>query len=227
MNEKFNGKYRIASARLQNWDYGSDGAYFATICCKDRNHFFGECEDGKMKLSTEGAIVQGFWYEIPKHFPFVVLGEFIVMPNHIHGILILDKERYEMNMKQNDESNGESVETRQCLCLVSTTNTTKTLDETTTNNSPDMNKTFGQNRFQNQGKDTVSSIIGSYKSVCSKHIRKTFPSIEFGWQARFWDNIIRDGQSFENISQYIINNPKTWEDDKFFNSDETDDNEEL
>jgi putative transposase len=205
MDEKYQGKYRIASARLQNWDYGSDGAYFVTICCKDRNHFFGECEDGKMKLSTEGAIVQGFWYEIPKHFPFVVLGEFIVMPNHIHGILILDKERYNAYLE---------VETRQCL--VSTT------DKISSN----INKTIGQNRFQNQGKDTVSSIIGSYKSVCTKHIRMAFPTLEFGWQTRFWDNIIRDAQSFENISQYIINNPKTWEDDKFFNSDETDGNVE-
>jgi putative transposase len=196
MDEKYQGKYRIPSARLQNWDYGSDGAYFITVCCKNRTHFFGECKDGKMKLSTEGAIVQGFWYEIPKHFPFVILGEFIVMPNHIHGILILDKERYNA-----------------------------TTDKITTNNIPsnDINKTFGQNRFQNQGKDTVSSIIGSYKSVCTKHIRNAFPTIEFGWQTRFWDNIITDGQSFETISQYIINNPATWEDDKFFNSDETDD----
>lgn len=115
MEEKYQGKYRIPSARLQNWDYGSDGAYFITICCKNRTHFFGECKDGKMKLSTQGAIVQGFWYEIPKHFPFVILGEFVVMPNHIHGILVLDKEGYERNMKQNDDGDGDDVETRQCL----------------------------------------------------------------------------------------------------------------
>jgi putative transposase len=217
MDEKYQGKYRIPSARLQNWDYGSDGAYFMTVCCKNRVHFFGECKDGKMKLSTEGAIVQGFWYEIPKHFPFVILGEFIVMPNHIHGILILDKERYNIEKRGNSETGQDVDETRQSLV--------STNDKITTTNIPpnDMNKTFGQNRFQNQGKDTVSSIIGSYKSVCTKHIRNAFPTIEFGWQTRFWDNIITDGQSFETISQYIINNPATWEDDKFFNSDETDD----
>ena len=209
MEEKYQGKYRIPSARLQSWDYGSDGAYFITVCCKNRAHFFGECKDGKMKLSTQGAIVQGFWHEIPKHFPFVMLGEFVVMPNHIHGVLILDKERYERNVRQNDDVNEDDVETRQCL--VSTTNT---------DDPPHTNKTFGQKRFQNQGKDTVSSIIGSYKSICTKHIREAFPTLEFGWQERFWDNIIRDGQSFENISQYIINNPKTWEDDKFFNNND-------
>ena len=188
--DKFQGKYRIPSARLQNWDYGTDGAYFITICTKNRTHYFGKCEDGKMKLSTEGAIVQGFWHEIPKHFPFVTLGEFIVMPNHIHGVLILDKERHKV------ESSQESIDTIPKLLI---------------------DKTIGQTRLRNQGSDTVSSIIGSYKSICTKHINKTFPTLEFGWQTRFWDNIIKDGQSFENVSQYIINNPLTWENDKFFN----------
>ena len=55
------------------------------------DNIFGECEKGKMKLSILGAIIQGFWYEIPKHFPFIELGEFVVMPNHIHGVLILKK----------------------------------------------------------------------------------------------------------------------------------------
>ena len=88
--DKFNGKYRISSARLPNWDYAGNGIYFITICIKDRHHYFGTVENGKMKLSTIGAIVQGFWYDIPHHFDHVVLGEFIVMPNHLHGILILD-----------------------------------------------------------------------------------------------------------------------------------------
>ncbi len=188
--DKYQGKYRIPSARLQNWNYGTDGAYFITICTKNRIHYFGKCEDSKMKLSTEGAIVQGFWHEIPKHFPFVTLGEFIVMPNHIHGVLILDKERHKV------ESIQDSIDTTPKLLI---------------------DKTIGQTRLRNQGNDTVSSIIGSYKSVCTKHINKTFPALEFGWQARFWDNIIRNGQSFENVTQYIINNPLTWENDKFFN----------
>lgn len=57
---KFQDKYRIPSARLVGWDYSDDGAYFITICTANRKHFFGECKNGKMKLSTAGAIVQGF-----------------------------------------------------------------------------------------------------------------------------------------------------------------------
>lgn len=189
--DKFNNKYRIPSARHPNWDYGNNGAYFITICVQNREYVFGDCIDGKMKLSTIGAIVQGFWYEIPRHFDFVELGEFIVMPNHIHGVLILDK---------NIEIGQSNVETGQCP--VSTM-------------PADDDKTIGQKRFRNQGKNTVSSIIGSFKSICTKHIRQTFPEIDFKWQERFWDNIIRDGTAFENITNYIINNPKNWEYDRF------------
>ena len=76
-------------------------------------------------------------------------------------------------------------------------------------------KLIGKKRFQNQGKSTISSIVGSYKSVCTKHINMDFPALVFGWQERFWDSIIKDEKSFVKISQYIINNPMNWEDDMF------------
>lgn len=93
MPEKFRNKYRIASLRLQNWDYGWNGKYFITICTKDRVHFFGEIisPQQKMMLTETGKKVLEIWNEIPAHFPFVLLDEFLVMPNHIHGILIIDK----------------------------------------------------------------------------------------------------------------------------------------
>ncbi|MFK7797473.1 MAG: transposase, partial [Aureispira sp.] len=83
-------------------------------------------------------------------------------------------------------------------------------------NSDDSNspppKTIGQQRFQNQGKNTVSSIIGSYKSAVTRHVRRL--GYEFAWQPRFWDHIIRNENAYHRISQYIINNPQKWEDDK-------------
>ena len=78
------------------------------------------------------------------------------------------------------------------------------------------NITFAQRRFQNQGKNTISTIVGSYKSICTKHINLAFPDLKFGWQRLYWDNIIMDGRSFLNISDYILNNPLNWEKDKFF-----------
>jgi REP element-mobilizing transposase RayT len=196
--DKFQSKYRIPSARHPNWDYSSNGIYFITICTKNRQYFLGECNKGEMKLSTAGAIAQGFWYEIPKHFPFITLSEFIVMPNHINGILIFDKNLVEKNI---DKISNIDVETGHCPV-------------STTDDALGKDKTEPHYRFRNQGKHTISSIVGSYKSVCTKHIRKITP--DFEWQTRFWDHIIRDDNAFDTIRQYIINNPITWEDDKLF-----------
>ena len=66
----FKNRYRIPSARLQTWDYGSNGAYFITICCGDRRHHFGKIENGQMHLSDVGLLAEQFWYTIPEHFPF-------------------------------------------------------------------------------------------------------------------------------------------------------------
>ena len=100
------------------------------------------------------------------------------MPNHVHGILIMDKQE---NQIGNNNSNDKSA---------------------------------GQLRFQNQGKETISSIVGSYKSIVSKKGHISNP--EFDWQPRFHDHIIRDADSFERIQQYIATNPLNWKDDKFY-----------
>ena len=88
---KYHNKYRIPSARLENWDYGANGAYFITICIKDRLHYFGEVANNNMLMNEAGQLAMQYWVEIPKHFSYVELGNFIIMPNHIHGILIINK----------------------------------------------------------------------------------------------------------------------------------------
>ncbi len=87
----YKNKYRVETARLQGWDYGSNASYFVTICTKEREHFFGEIADGKMIMSELGKCADKCLQEITEHFPFVVLEEYVVMPNHIHGIVIIDK----------------------------------------------------------------------------------------------------------------------------------------
>lgn len=91
MPEKFRNKYRVPSARLQNWDYGTNGAYFITICTKEMQHFFGEVVDKKMNLNAAGVLAEEYWIEILNQFRYVELGNFQIMPNHMHGILIIDK----------------------------------------------------------------------------------------------------------------------------------------
>jgi putative transposase len=89
--EKFQNKYRIPSARWAAWDYSSNAAYFVTICVANRAHDFGRVVEGKMILSPLGQSAQDCWDEIPAHFPFVELGESVIMPNHAHGVVVINK----------------------------------------------------------------------------------------------------------------------------------------
>jgi putative transposase len=76
--------------RLQEFDYSEEGYYFVTICTSDHKNIFGLIKDGQMKLNTFGMIAENSWKGIPLHFKNTELDEFIVMPNHIHGIIIIN-----------------------------------------------------------------------------------------------------------------------------------------
>ena len=89
--EKFKNKYRIASTRATYWDYGWNAAYFITIITQNWSCWFGKVKNKKMELSDLGAYANLCWLEIPNHFPFVELGAHVIMPNHVHGILIINK----------------------------------------------------------------------------------------------------------------------------------------
>ncbi|MCU0349438.1 MAG: transposase [Flavobacterium sp.] len=222
MQNKFQNKYRISSARLQTWDYSNNGAYFITICAKNRHHFFGQIKNEEMRLSEIGKLAAQFWYEIPNHFPFVELGNFVVMPNHVHGILIMNhtvETRFiasnndkinnsqfiasnndKINNSQfiasdNDGTNIENVETRLIASLQGGTG----------GFSGDKNPMLG---------NSISKIVRWYKGRCSFECRQIIP--DFGWQSRFHDHIIRNSKSFDTIQNYIEQNPLKWKEDKFY-----------
>jgi putative transposase len=85
----FKNKYRIESARLKGWDYRNAGYYFVTICTKNREHYFGQITDGEMHRSAVCEIAAQCWREIPDHHVGVDLDEFAIMPNHVHGIVVI------------------------------------------------------------------------------------------------------------------------------------------
>ena len=94
------------SIRLKEYDYSKAGAYFATICTLNKKHIFGGIRNGLVELSMIGKIANKFWFEIPKHFEDVKLDEFIIMPNHIHGIIFVNDvnvgvQNFEPLQKQN------------------------------------------------------------------------------------------------------------------------------
>lgn len=92
MNGFYNNKYRTESARLKYWDYSNPGWYYVTICTKNKKYWFGNIKKGKMYLNKIGEIANTLWQNIPLHFLFVESDYFTIMPNHIHGILILKEQ---------------------------------------------------------------------------------------------------------------------------------------
>ncbi len=164
-NNKYLDKYRIKSTRLPNYNYGANGYYFVTICTQDGLHYFGEIINHKMVYNRVGYLAIKFWREIPKHFKYIEMDAFIVMPNHVHGVIRINK--------RNGGDVCATVETRKCLV------------------------------------STISSIIGSYKSICTKIINRTFSATNFKWQSRFYDEIIKNDEHLYNVRQYIKNNPTT------------------
>ena len=193
MPQLFNNKYRIPSARLQNWNYANEAMYFVTICTKNKENYFGKIvntnnDTNAILQPTEiGKIAQIEWYKSIEMRPDMNLefGEFVVMPNHIHGIIMIGANKFNTSLERRDAMHGVST-----------------------------NANEFKNKFTPQSKN-LSSIIRGFKSAVTTYARKN--SIEFDWQTRFHDHIIRSNDAYQRISNYIINNPRKWQQDKFFN----------
>jgi putative transposase len=181
--DKFQNKYRIASTRLQNWNYASPGLYFITICTKNRKRYFGEITNDTMTLNDLGLFVQSEWIKSPELRPDMnlELGEFVVMPNHFHGIMMIGENEF------NRVDGGRDAMHRVSTCA---------------------------NKFGPKSKN-LGSIMRGFKSSVTTYSKKL--NVEFGWQERFHDHIIRNHDEFVRISNYILNNPNNWKEDKFFN----------
>ncbi|MBS1643411.1 MAG: transposase [Bacteroidetes bacterium] len=189
-------KHHRKSIRLKGYDYSQAGLYFITICTQNREHYFGEIRNGKMVLSPMGVLADILWYEIPNHTQSVALGDFVVMPNHIHGILIIDKP---------DGGIDEAFPVR--------TLPVRTLHA----RSPPPPQKQPKNQIMSDispKSKTVSAIVRSYKSAVTFHGNRL--GLNNGWQSRFHDHIIRNDAEYQRISDYIISNPENWGKDKFY-----------
>src|SRR5687767_10717520 len=83
-------KHHRRSLRLQNFDYSDEGPYFVTVCVHERRCFFGDVQASKMQLNEIGRMIEAEWHRLPERFPWLTLDEFIVMPNHLHGLVGLE-----------------------------------------------------------------------------------------------------------------------------------------
>jgi putative transposase len=206
MSDRFKNKYRIESTRLKNWNYGWNAAYFITICTLDRTCFFGDITDQKMILNDIGLIARDCWLQIPKHFPFVKLGVHVVMPNHIHGIVVIDKP---IDGRDDDRNNDPIMGTENPCGNHTSVETQNFASLPPLSSQPD--SSF-KNKFGPQSQN-LASIIRGYKIGVTKNARIINPN--FAWQPRYHDHIIRNEKSFYRISEYIKNNPSNWAKDKF------------
>ena len=211
--KKFKNKYRISSTRLQSWDYRNKGAYFITICTANRNHFFGDVENGEMQLNEIGQLADKFWKEIPDHFPFVKLGNFVIMPDHTHGILIIDKPVEDTPKLGVSTDLSGSISTDPSQPSTTDPSQPSSIDPSgpiSKDSSPSKKTNGGKNEKWKSG--SIGVIINQYKRAVTIKARKINPKFE--WQSRFHDHIIRNSTAFERIQNYIENNPVKWGEDK-------------
>ena len=207
------------SIRLKGYDYSQAGLYFITICCDDRKHLFGEITDGEMEMNENGTIAYNEWMNTPEIPKNIELGEFIVMPNHIHGIINITRrgELHSPNIITDDndthQMDGHQMDGRQMDGRIQYAPTGIGRINTGEFNSP---------------QQTIGSIVRGFKSSVTKQINLLGGNIkgEFNspqppkppqqvWQRNYYEHIIRDEKAYNNISNYIINNPSRWKEDKF------------
>jgi putative transposase len=184
-------KHHRRSIRLKGYDYSSAGAYYVTIVVQGRDCLFGEIIDGEMHLNEYGKIVQKWWNEIPNHFPHVKLGAFVIMPNHVHGIIFINAER-----------RGEVISPR----------------ESPNNNILDENMDGINNQGRETlplRKPTLGQIVAYFKYQSTKEMNRieTEKAITKFWQRNYYEHIIRDEKDLQIKTDYIEANPALWDED--------------
>ena len=179
-------KHHRRSIRLQGYDYSQPGIYFITLCTQNHECLFGEILNGEMRLNEFGKMTQQCWLEIPHHFPHVKLDEFVIMPDHIHGIIILNDIVGAKNFSPQPSNNF----------------------------SPQPMPTPQQNitPFRSPSK-TIGSIIRGFKIGVTKGFRQN-TDIYVVWQRNYYEHIIRNKVELNRMRQYIIDNPKKWKTDE-------------
>lgn len=191
------------------YDYANNGAYFVTVCTHDKKHLFGAVADGEMLVNGAGKMIEGWWKKLPEKFPGISIDEYVIMPNHFHGIIIIEKPIHFpvgaplvgariLDLKSDEQQNREGQP----------------------------QGVGGQPQGiggQPQGiAPTVGDIVGAFKSLTTnEYIRRVkmgeFPRFEKAmWQRNYWDRVIRNEREMRNVREYIAGNPKEWERDEYW-----------
>lgn len=186
-------KHHRRSIRLKGYDYSSAGAYFVTIVAWRREMLFGEVVDGEMRLNRNGYIVRDAWFDLMNHYRHVELGAFVIMPNHVHGIIVL----------VDDGRGGSPV-----------------LGKTHLPDDPHTDKDIlpiNQTRpyVKPKPRHGLPEIVRAFKSFSARRINRLRRTDGIPvWQRNYYEHIIRDDREMDRIHRYIEFNPSMWAEDE-------------
>ena len=173
--------------RLKNYDYSKPGCYFITICVHPdlkRHNVFGVIKNGKMDLNKYGQILSNQWLWISEQYKHILLDEWVIMPDHFHGIVKI------INIDEN-AGNGNVCVGNGNVCV----------------GNGNVCVGNGLKPFPTVKHYGLPEIIRGFKTFSSRGINKINHNTVFRWQKSYYDHIVRDDNSLNRIRQYIINNP--------------------
>jgi len=182
------------SIRLKGYDYTQAGAYFVTACTHERAHLFGDVDNGMMAPNAMGMVAQRCWDAIPEHMPMVALDEFVVMPNHIHGIIVITDPASSVGNGRGGEFAAPAIPGKPT--------------------PPEMGNDPPQRRqpIVTMVPNSLGHIMQTFKAAVSRQAVKD-GLVARGtpiWQRGYIEHIIRNGASHDRIANYIRNNPANW-----------------
>ena len=175
-------KHHRRSIRLKGYDYTRAGVYFVTIVTQNRACLFGHIVAGEVRLNAFGQVVAETWQWLATQYDYVELDEWVVMPNHLHGIIIIT---------ETGDGGGGS---RTAPTVIGTTVPTVVApDAPTVKRKP------------------LGRLIGAFKTVSTKRINeyRGTPGVVV-WQRNYYEHIIRDERSLNRVREYIAANPLRW-----------------
>ncbi len=189
------------SIRFKEYDYSQNGMYFFTVCTQGKQCLFGGIIDGEISLSEAGKMIKTEWFKLTERFKNIELDEFIIMPNHFHGIICIDKEDF---WYEGDEVQGQAQGT-------APTGRLKNVGVPLVGTHPtDINS------------ETLGDIIGAFKSITTNAYIQGVKNNNWTrfnkklWQRNYYEHIIRNEKELKNIREYIFYNPGNWEKDEMF-----------
>ena len=175
------------SIRLKEYDYSHPGAYFVTICTRDRECLLGQIENADVVLSEAGKIAQSVWTRLPSRFPSVTLDEYVIMPNHIHGIILVGAQFIAPDSRGGMENRVYTLGD-----IVRTYKATVTRIVRLRNNSA-------------TDRDSMKAGVMNHAPT---------GTTQFGWQRNYYEHVIRNEDDLADVREYIVGNPALWDKDE-------------